>query len=181
VALVAALLLACAPALAQAKSLRQVPGYVDGSALLELAGEDNLRLEVSISGTLLKTLTTWDPELHELTAGLHSIHAVVIDVEDPEVAARAKKAMRRTQSELQSRGWERVALVREEDSEIHVHVLSDEKAIQGLVVMIVDSSEDEPAIIFANVAGTVDLAAIQRIGEGFGVPGLSDLKLEEDE
>ena len=155
------------------------PGFVDGSPLVELVGDDNLRLEVSISGTLMKTLTGWDPELQQLIGGLQSIHAVVLDLGDGDVAA-ARKAVRRKQSELLGGGWERVALVREEDAEINILVLSDGNAIQGLVVMIVDTG-DEPALVFANVAGTVDLAAIQRIGEEFDVPGLRDLEIEEPE
>ena len=57
--------------------------------------------------------------------------------------------------------------------------LSDGEAIQGLVVMVVDRSEEGGAeLVFANIAGAIDLAAIQQIGEGFNVPGLDGLDLE---
>lgn len=175
----AGLVLAAALAPPLAAQSEPVPGFVDGSPLVDLVGDENLRLEVSISGTLMKTLTGWDPELQELIGGLRSIHAVVLDLAEGDVA-EARKAVRRKQSELLGRGWERVALVREEDAEINVLVLSDGRAIQGLVVMIVDTG-DEPALVFANVAGTVDLAAIQRLGEELDVPGLRDLELGERE
>jgi hypothetical protein len=52
---------------------------------------------------------------------------------------------------------------------------ADDK-IQGLVVMIVD--ENERNVVFANLAGTLDLAAIERIGGDMQLPGLDRLGAE---
>ena len=56
-------------------------------------------------------------------------------------------------------------------------VLSDGEVIQGLTVMVIDMEEGE--LVFANIAGTLDLAAIQEIGDGLGIPGIEDLDIEK--
>jgi hypothetical protein len=43
--------------------------------------------------------------------------------------------------------------------------------------MIIDMEEGE--LVFANIAGTLDLAAIEAIGGGLGIPGLEDLEIGE--
>ncbi len=48
------LMLVSSPAVAEKKSLDQVPGYVDGAAFVELAGDDAVTVEISIHGGLLK-------------------------------------------------------------------------------------------------------------------------------
>ena len=61
-----------------------------------------------------------------------------------------------------------------EDADIRVLVLNDETSLSGLVVMVLERSEGE--LIFANVAGLLDLEAIQKLGDKMNIPGLSDLE-----
>jgi hypothetical protein len=53
--------------------------------------------------------------------------------------------------------------------------------IQGLVVLIMDHGDG--TMVFANIAGRVDLASLAEVGEAFGVPGLEEIKSgnEDDE
>jgi hypothetical protein len=167
----AAVVLALASSLAPAGDDR---GLVDGSEFIRLAGDDAVTVEVSIKGALLKALTSADPELAKVAGGLESIHAVILDVERGDVAQRVVDRMRKVEEQLLSEGWERLARVKDEDSEVKVLVLNDEEAIHGLVVMVADDEE----LVFANISGILDLAAISAIGAGLDIPGLDDLKLE---
>ena len=166
------LVLVSSPAVAEKKSLDKVPGYVDGAAFVELAGDDAVTVEVSIHGGLLKMLASVDPELEELVGGLESIHAVILEMEDDETATRIRDLMRQTERQLMSKGWERLARVRDDEAEVKVLILNDEEAILGLVVMV---AGDENEFVFANIAGTLNLAAIAKLGESLDIPGLDEL------
>lgn len=166
------LVLVSSPAVAEKKDLSKVPGYVDGAGFIELVGDEAVMIEVSIHGALLKVLASVDPELQELVGGLESIHAVILEADDDKTAARILDLMRRTERRLMGQGWERLARVRDDETEVKVLVLNDDKAILGLVVMV---AGDDKEFVFANIAGTLNLAAIAAIGESFDIPGLDEL------
>ena len=166
-------LLAASPALARREALEKIPGYVDGSSLIEIAGEESVSVQVSIGGALLKALTSWNPDLAELVGGLQSIQAVILDVPEGDKADRIKKLMLKTQRDLMGKGWQQLAVIRDEGSQVTVLVLNDEETIKGLVVLISDSDASE--IVFTNVAGVIDLAALSKLGESMNIPGLEDL------
>ncbi len=166
------LMLVSSPAVAEKKSLDKVPGYVDGAAFVELAGDDAVTVEISIHGGLLKMLASVDPELEEMAGGLESIHAVIVEAENKETNRQLVDLMRRTESRLMGQGWERLARVKDDETEVKVLVLYDEEAILGLVVMV---AGDEHEFVFANIAGTLNLAAIAALGESLDIPGLEQL------
>ena len=117
-------------------------------------------------------LASVDPDLEDLVGGLESIHAVILEAEDDGTANRILDLMRATERRLMGQGWERLARVRDDESEIKVLVLNDEEAILGLVVMVAD---DDHEFVFANIAGELNLAAISAIGESLDIPGLDEL------
>lgn len=154
---------------------RKANGLVDGTRFLELVGDDALRLEVNLGRGLIVALSRIDPELQKMASGLDSMRALILDLSKVGVIDKARGAVRTVERELRRDGWERIALVREEEAEIQVLVLNDSERIRGLVVMIVDASEAEPTLVFANVAGDLDLATIQQLGQQLDVPGLREL------
>jgi hypothetical protein len=151
----------------------ELPGFVDGSGFLELAGRDAGTVEVNLHGALLRALLAWDPELKELVSGLESIHAVILDVERRDSYEKVKDLMHRTERKLLDRGWERLARVRDAETNVTVLVLNDEETVQGLVVMV--GGDDEGELVFANIAGVIDLAGIARLGETLEIPGLDQV------
>jgi hypothetical protein len=170
-----ALLLACAVAGAPYSLAAEGLGFVDSKPFIEIAGEDGVMVEVNLSGSLLKTIINIDPSLKELAGGLESIHAVVMALNGSGRAERARETILKIEKDLRNHSWQRLALVRENDGEVRVLTLSDGEGIQGLVVMVIDMEEGE--MVFANIAGNLDLAAISKIGDGLGIPGIEDLEL----
>jgi hypothetical protein len=177
------LVLACAPLRAAGRPEPHVPGFVDGSKLAELAGDDAVSVEITLGSALLKPLLRADPELRELAGGIESIYAVVLEIEKPEVADEITQRIRDIERRLVDGGWQRVARVKDHGEEVKVLVLTeDEETFGGLVVMVIGRGDDDDnatQIVFANIAGKIDLAAIERISERFDVPGFGDLDLEE--
>ncbi len=155
------------------------PGYVDGSAFAELAGEDDNVIEISISGSLLKMLSgaisETSEELGEVLAGINSINAVVVELNRGN-GEKAVRLARSTAKELVGDGWEQLVRVQEKgDTNVVVLAHNDGEDIDGLVVLVVEADDQ---VVFANVAGTIDLAGLAKLGMNFDVGGLEELSQE---
>lgn len=164
------LLLASAPPLAAAEKGARA-GFVDGSFMIDLAGDDAVSVEVSLEGALLRAILKIDPELGRVAAGLESIHAVILEGASlgGETRARIGERMLAVERQLAREGWQRIALVREAGEEVRVLMLGDDEGgVRGLVAMV--SGEEE--IVFTNLSGRIDLAAIGRLAEELDLPAL---------
>jgi hypothetical protein len=151
----------------------ELPGYVDGSQFLDLATEDTTSVEVNFHGSLLKAILSIDPELKKVAGGLESLHAVILTFSEEGQAAKAFDLLQKTEERLIARDWEALTRIKNGSDRVTVLVLSDEDQIQGLVVMVAGAEDGE--VVFANIAGTIDLAAIAQLGETFDIPGLADV------
>jgi hypothetical protein len=165
------LALAAASAAALAGEPEAIAGFVDGRAFIEAVGDDAVTVEISLAGPLLAALTKMDPELQALAGGLQSIHAVVLESPPGSARARLRTLVAETDAKLLKQGWERLARVREPEGEVKILVLPAGDVIRGLVVMVVN----EEQVVFANIAGVLDLAKIAAIGEGLDLPGLDEI------
>ncbi|MCP3981477.1 MAG: DUF4252 domain-containing protein [bacterium] len=155
-------------------ALAKSAGCVDGQPFVELAGDDDVLVEVSIHGALLKAIVNSHADLKALVGGLESIHAVIIDVsDDADASEKARNKMRAIESRLMKGEWQRLARIRDGDAEVKVLVLSEEETVHGLVVMVLEIDGGE--MVFANVCGAVDLAALQKLGSTFDIPGFEHL------
>lgn len=158
----------------------RIPGYIDGSAFADLADEGSKIVEVNIAAPLLKALSRAAPskdgeDVGELLRQLQSISAVIVELDkNPARIERAAKLVREMENRLKRERWERLARVRDKDQKVGVFVRNDDKVIDGLVVLVLD--QDEGKVVFANIAGVIDLARIGKLGEKLNVPGLDALK-----
>lgn len=174
--IVTATILATGIASAVDPETARLPGYVDGSPFLELATEDGEVVEISlprsIIGMFCGTASDEEPDVSDVACGLEWIGAVVVGMDDESANGKeARKLVERTEKSLLERGWERLARVQEEGEVIKVLMLPSGKRVLGLVVLGVE----EDQIIFANVAGDVDMAKLRELGDTMDIPGLEDL------
>lgn len=176
---VSILFIAVQPQAASAQDdLRRDPGYLDLTSVEDWF-ESEPWLEVNIKGALLSLITEAskvedDPELTSILSKLKAIevrgyplHPSMFDDIDRRTNELAKR--------LEGQGWETVVRVRENEERVNVYLKSDGKTIAGLVVMVLDPSEDEGAI-FVNIVGDIDPQQIGRIGKKFNIDPLSDIR-----
>jgi hypothetical protein len=175
-AAVAALALVVGPASAAPpeKPAASHAGYVDGAAFRALIDSDKDIVEISLEGPTLRALCNKkdeDVEERELYCQLKAIHAVIGSVRGP--AASALTLVQQTDQKLVAAGWQRMTRIKDETSSISVltHVSGDQ--IDGLVALIFDSEDKE--LVFANLAGAIDLNRLGEIGDRFDVPGLDHI------
>lgn len=157
------------------------PGWVDSEPFLSLAGEDNLEAEVSVGPALMRLIgagfTSEDPELASTIKGLERIYAAVVTVDDPGRRDAGRSLVRDTEKRLQGNGWERIARVRDEDADIVVLILPRGEQVNGLVVMIMDKSDGN--LVFVNIAGSIDLAMLEKLSEEMDIPGMESVDFDE--
>ncbi len=170
--------LAVVPVSAQPKDYSKVRGFVDKELFTGVVGEEDVQIEVWLPGSLLQIVKAVDPELGDLVAGLELAQAVVVETDEAETAGKLARRIRETESMLLEKNWVRLAKIKDGTEQVSVLVLNDEETIRGLTVMVSDSGSNG-SFVFANVAGVIDLAAIQRFGEQMNIPGLDQLETEE--
>jgi hypothetical protein len=181
------LALTCA-ALAPAATAQSTPatpapsssGYVDGAMFRAMVDENREIVEVNLDGAILqalakhakgKTGASDADDSNDLFGKLKSIHAVIGTVKGP--AAEAMKLVQQTDQKLVGMGWQRVTRIKDETSTVSVltHTVGDR--VDGLVALIFDSEDKE--LVFANLAGEIDVTRLGEIGERLNVPGLDQV------
>jgi hypothetical protein len=152
----------------------ELPGFVDGSAFSELAGDDGEVVEVNLGPSLLGALArgaSKDPDASSVLSGLRSVTAYILDLKkDADRTAKAARLVQDMEGKLQRGGWERLARVRDKSERVDVFALTPNKTIEGLVVLVINMEDGE--VVFANLAGTIDLAKIGDMENTLHVPGL---------
>jgi len=155
----------------------KLPGYVDGTPFLDLASEDGELVEISLPRSILSMFCGSEQEKDEsdvtgIACGLEWIGAVVIEIgAEAGSEHRAQELIEKTEKRLLGKGWERLARVQEDGEVLKVLMLPSGRSVLGLVVLIVDEHE----IVFANVAGNIDMAQLRKLGDQMDIPGLENL------
>jgi hypothetical protein len=152
-------------------------GYVDEAMFRALVDDDKDVVEINLEGAILQALAKGDrdgndpDDAKDVFAKLKSIHAVIGTVKGP--AADALALVQKTDRKLSSSGWQRITRITDETSTMSVltHTVGDK--IDGLVVLIFDSQDKE--LVFANLAGEIDITRLGEVGERFNVPGLDQV------
>ena len=152
-------------------------GYVDGTMFRALVDDAQDVVEVNLDGAILQALAKSGNDGHDannakdLFAKLKSIHAVIGTVKGPAEAALA--LVQKTDQKLVAAGWQRVTRITDATSTVSVltHTVADR--VDGLVALIFDSKDKE--LVFANLAGEIDVTQLGEIGKRFNVPGLDQV------
>ncbi|MBP7146579.1 MAG: DUF4252 domain-containing protein [Acidobacteria bacterium] len=158
-------------------------GFVDGRAFLDFASqnEEDTLVEVNVSGALLraaaKAVDERQAELAQSIAGLSGVRALVLQVR-PEREQDAIARSRDMGEDLVRQGWEPLARVREEGTNLNVLILlgPDEDTVEGLTV--VGFEKDEHQLIFVNIAGPMKMSDLGKISKRFDLPGIN---VDDDE
>lgn len=158
-------------------------GYVDGALFRAMVDDSQEIVEVNLDGAILQALAkngkkpkgaTGDADeadSKDLFGKLTSIHAVIGTVRGP--AADAMKLVQQTDQKLVSMGWQRVTRIKDESSTISVLTRTVDDRVIGLVALIFDTDDKE--LVFANLAGEIDVTRLGEIGERLNVPGLDQV------
>ena len=150
--------------------LEDEPGYLD---LTSVDGwfDSEPWLEVNIKGALLRLVAEAsryeDPDLTDL---LYKLKAIQVRGY-PLSFSRYDDIENRTADlarQLEDRGWDTVARVRDRDERVDVYVKVHNDAIAGMVVMVLEPGSDDGSV-FVNIVGEIQPEEIGRIGSKFNI------------
>ena len=152
-------------------------GYVDAAMFRALIDEDREIVEVNLEGPMLRAIAKSkgedpdDGDANALFGKLKAIHAVIGTVKGP--ASAAMNLVHQTDQKLVAAGWQRIARIKDETTTISVltHTVGDH--IDGLVALTFDTDDKE--LVFANLAGEIDITRLGEIGDRLNVPGLDQV------
>ncbi len=176
--LFSAAMVPCSVADARDPKRSKVSGVVDGAKFVDFAGEKDTLIEVNIRAPLLKILSKAvaqeDEDAAKLLSQIEAVSAVVVSLSDDD-QERAVDQVASMVERLTDDGWDRIARVREDDEEVNVLALYDDEVILGITVLVIGHDDGENQLVFANIAGRLDLSLIPSLGHGLNLPGLSAL------
>jgi hypothetical protein len=152
-------------------------GYIDGAMFRALVDDTKDVVEVNLDGAILQALANSGSGEHttdrskDLFAKLKAIHAIIGTVKGP--ASEALALVQKTDKKLVAAGWQRITRITDSTSTISVltHTVGDR--VDGLVALIFSSDDKE--LVFANLAGEIDVSQLGEIGKRLNVPGLDQV------
>ena len=154
-----------------AQSLQELPGFVD----FESFGEfdlDDLTVEINLSGSLLKMLSSAvqedDGEFAQLLRGLSAVRVNIFEVP----AGEAGSSLRTAVGSLRDRGWEAVVSIRD-DENLHILLKTEGDKIQGVLAAFSDAK----SFGLVNIVGDFDPEQIGRLARQLDIVPLQDLDL----
>jgi hypothetical protein len=160
------------------RSVENLPGYVDFSELRALANVEPI-VEISLKAPLLNMVTNLvrseDAEAAEFISKLFRVTVNVFESDAINVAAIAE-SMNTISQDLDSKGWDRVVRVRdqEEHVDIYFRFSDDADRIQGIAIMVAEPGDT----VLVNIVGDISVDDISALGERFDIDELANLEID---
>jgi hypothetical protein len=131
------------------------PRSDEGFADLDSLGifDTDRKMALSIGPTILNFAARHvedDPQTRGLLANLEGVRVRIYEINGD--GSRVARRLNDISLELQVEGWEPVALVRDEDEQVHMLIKSRADRILGLVVMVSDSTQE---VVLVNLMGNL--------------------------
>jgi hypothetical protein len=129
---------------------------------------------VNLNKTMLgfvSKLNVSEPETNELIKKLKAVRVHVYDI-----AGNDKPALNliaEVSEDIQAKGWLPIVSVNEEDEKVRIFTKITDDIMDGLVVMVVDNS-DEGEAVFINIVGEIDPEQISKVTQSLNI----DLNLQ---
>jgi len=158
------------------------PGYVDFGTV-NLFGQKAADVEIYLEQNLISMVAALargeDPELADMLLKLKQIRVQTFAIE-PQQLEQIEKKTQEMSGKFESQGWAPLVKMRDrrEGSQTYVYMKWKDDKMQGLVVMNVDSKDDEAS--FVNLVGEIDPEQLGKLQRKFDIHGLDSLDVEMD-
>jgi hypothetical protein len=165
-------------AIAADRSVENLPGYVDFSELRTLANVEPI-VEISLKAPLLNMVTNLvrneDAEAAEFISKLFRVTVNVFESDAIDVAAIAD-SMNVISQDLDSKGWDRVVRVRDQEEHVDIYFRFSDQAdrIQGIAIMVAEPGDT----VLVNIVGDISVDDISALGKRFDIDELAELEID---
>jgi len=150
-------------------------GQVDFGAFTPPGGGGQF-VEVNLTSSLISMAARFvekqEPDLGQLLGGLQLVHVNVIGLDD-ENRGELEKRTDKIRKELDSKGWERIVMARQEQQNVSVYLKTHNKdTVEGLVVMAMDG---EKHAVFVNIVGNIKPEQLSLLGDRLHIDPLKKI------
>jgi hypothetical protein len=139
-------------------------GYFDFDSIPGVPDEPTVQVDLNqaIIGFALGAARVSEPEAAEMLEGIEGIRVRVYEslVDVGAVESFLNEASQR----LERDGWQRIVFVQEDDDRVRVYARMDGQIMNGMTIMVLDSSE----AVFVNIAGRIEPEMLGHIAGGMG-------------
>jgi hypothetical protein len=151
------------------------PGQVDFGAFAP-PGDGGQFVEVNVTSSLIsmaaRFLEKQEPDVAQVLNGVQLVHVNVIGLNDTN-RGELEKRTEKIRKELDSKGWERIVTVQQQDQKVSVYLKTLNKdTVQGLVVMVMDGKDNA---VFVNVVGDIKPEKLAMLGERLHIDPLKKI------
>ena len=151
-----------------AQAIEEHPGFFPLDELHFLSPED-LSVEINLRGAMLRLIAKVtgdeDPEFAQIMDNLEAIRVQVAPV-DRLQASDIRKGLDTGVAMLESLGWYRMVLTRDEGEEVHIYGRERDGSLQGLTVLALEDDE----VIVLNLVGRIDPDQLGSLMTGLDLP-----------
>ncbi len=141
------------------------PGQIDfGDFVPPEAGGEFVEVNVgtSLISLAARLVEKEDAETARLLDGLKLVRVNVVGLDEHNRADIQNRAQR-IRKDLDSKGWERIVMARQQAQNVSVYLKSDPKeGVQGLALIVLDGKDQA---VFVNVVGNIKPEQLSRLGE----------------
>ena len=129
------------------------------------------KVEINLSKALIGMVSALskneDPEIGEMLSKLELIKVRVFELGGD--ASTAINAVEQMTQKIRKDNWEPIVSVNEEASKVQVFTKTSNEVMDGLVVMVVDSSGGTGEAVFINIVGEIDPNNISKVTESLNI------------
>ena len=148
-------------------------GHIDFADLSQVYGEP--KVEVNLNATLIGMVSSLskkeDPEVSALLSKIEYIKVRVYNLSGD--ASKALETVTRVTKDIRGDNWQPIVSINEKDQQVRVFTKITDDIIDGLVVMIVDTQQedggDQGEAVFINVVGEIDPSQISRVTDSLNI------------
>ena len=151
------------------------PGQVDFGTFAPPGGGGQF-VEVNVTSSLISMAARFfekqEPDVAQVLNGVQLVHVNVIGLNDTN-RGELEKRTEKIRKELDSKGWERIVTVQQDEQKVGVYLKTLNKdTVQGLVVMVMDGKDNA---VFVNVVGDIKPEKLAMLGERLHIDPLKKI------
>jgi len=146
--------------IAQTNDIKDLPGYIDFGNLNSIYGEPKVRINIGekLLGFVGSMAKNGDKGVSDILSKLQAVRVEIYDLNKD--AGPAINLVKKISAELQSREWEPIVVVQDEEKQVRIFIKTSNDVMNGLVVMVVNANDEA---VFINIIGEIDPSQVGKV------------------
>lgn len=156
-----------------------VTAQINSESLIKITGVEPA-VEINLGAMMLGLLSSATEEDEEgianILSSLKAINVLVFELEDNNKLGKIKSEINKLAEMKLSSGYEKLAVIKEDDSLVYIFAQMDDKNLNSLSVFALD---DDDSLVLIDIQGTILMSQIGKLMQHFDVDlDINSLKIK---